>query len=792
MSTYRSSVASFVPALIRSQALEGTEFLAEPGLQRHACGLLFADISGFTQLTEQLAQRGPAGAEELTALLNRYFGTIIDTLEASGGDVLKFAGDALLAVWPAQILALSMETTLARIVDVARVLQSTLHDYQVTPGVRLSMKLAIGAGEVDVEHLGGVFDRWEFLVSGKPLAHLGRANDAAEPGQIVLSAQAAQLLPTRMVDLTRLPGDLFLFDDASRSPELVDAQRVEEPLDGKQTERLLSFLPAAIRQRVAAGYADWLSELRQVSVVFMNLPGYGVDTSLESAQAAMRAMQVALYRYEGSINKLSVDDKGVSLIAVLGLPPLSHTDDPERALRASLDMREGLAELGLHCSTGVCTGIAFCGVVGNDRRREYTVMGDTVNLSARLMQAADGGVLCDSPTRRAVGGRMNFAARNPLRVKGKAAPVEVFVPTHSAGSVSVEAPRFLQGRARERRWLDALLNEALAGDAGVRLQRVCVSADGGLGKWSLVAEMLSRAERERAEVLVVVGDPLDTLTPFRAWRGVFLSLLGLADEGKAERATEASILERLPNAHARNFAPLLGDVVPVPLEDNQYTQALRGEDRREHALKLLTDLVCRHAELGPTVLAVKDGHLVDASSWDLLNRVDEDAPGLLIVVTVRPGSAPASEAARGWLAKSYTEHLELGELNDESLLALARQRLGVRTLAPALGDLLVQRCAGNPLYCEELTTALRDGGALEIDGDEAALSTDVSDASQVPASLHGLISSRIDRLSASAQMTLKIASVIGRVFAVQLVSSLHPGNPDPRDLADDLRHLVEL
>ena len=295
--------------------------------------MLFADISGFTQLTEQLTQRGPEGAEELTLLLNRYFGTIIDTLEQTGGDVLKFAGDALLAVWPVAPQA-SLADAVMRITDVARVLQATLHDYEVAPGIRLSMKLAIGAGDLEIEHLGGVFDRWEFLVSGKPLAQLGRANDAAEPGQIVLAKEAAEMLDARFRTSQAATG-VFRLDGAVHDEALPETERRSGELSDEQTERLLTFLPAAIRQRVAAGYADWLSELRQVSVVFMNLPGFGVDTELGLAQAAMRTMQTALYRYEGSINKMSVDDKGVSLIAVLGLPPLSHTDDPERAARAA-------------------------------------------------------------------------------------------------------------------------------------------------------------------------------------------------------------------------------------------------------------------------------------------------------------------------------------------------------------------------------------------------------------------------------------------------------------------------
>ena len=424
MSDYRTTVSSFVPAIIRARAAAYDDLISAPGKERHFAGVLFADISGFTALTEQLSRRGPEGAEELTRLLNMYFGGIIDAIEVAGGDVLKFAGDALLAMWSAPDES-GLDEVVLRITKVSERLQSEMHNSEVAPGIRLSMKLAIGAGEVDVEHLGGVFDRWEFLVSGLPLAQLGRANDCAEPGDVVLSAEAAARL-RRGYELE--PADKGVFRlvasfDTMRSFPSVPAPELP---DATETEQLLTFLPAAIRQRVAAGHAEWLSELRAVTVVFMNLPGFGVDTPLERAQEAMRTLQICLYRYEGSINKVSVDDKGASLIGVLGLPPLSHTDDPQRALRAAIDMQAGLRELGLDSSIGVCSGTAFCGVVGN-RRREYTVMGDVVNLSARLMQAADGGILCDEQTQRG-GSRLDFKSLEPLSVKGKAEPVPVYVP----------------------------------------------------------------------------------------------------------------------------------------------------------------------------------------------------------------------------------------------------------------------------------------------------------------------------------------------------------------------------
>src|SRR5262249_8348211 len=154
------------------------------------------------------------------------------------------------------------------------------------------------------------------------------------------------------------------------------------------------FIPAAVRTRLAAGQTGWLAELRTVSVLFVNLPTL-VDPPAEAVDQVQRVMltlQEALYRHEGCINKLSVDEKGLTLVAALGLPPLPHEDDAYRAVQAAGAVQAGL--LGLNCphSVGIATGRAYCGEVGSDRRREYTLIGDVVNLAARLMQKASGGV----------------------------------------------------------------------------------------------------------------------------------------------------------------------------------------------------------------------------------------------------------------------------------------------------------------------------------------------------------------------------------------------------------------
>ena len=232
--------------------------------------MLFTDISGFTALTERLARAGPGGAETLSVLLNAYFERLIALIAAHGGDVAKLAGDALVALWPAEADEPLAELTL-RAAQCGLAVQQTLRDYEVAEGIRLTSKAGIASGEVVAMHVGGVFDRWELLLGGAPLIQMGAAEHQARPGDVVLSPEAWALVRGVLRGhgagpRLRAPG--------GRRPARWPRDLLERPVPPAEAEAaLLGYIPGAIRARLAAGQTGWLGELRRVTVLFVNLPG---------------------------------------------------------------------------------------------------------------------------------------------------------------------------------------------------------------------------------------------------------------------------------------------------------------------------------------------------------------------------------------------------------------------------------------------------------------------------------------------------------------------------------------
>ncbi len=506
-----ATLASFVPDIILRRLINNPHPADEPEVDEMFATLLFVDITGFTLLAEQLAKQGPAGAEALGTTLNRCFSPLIGNVHEFGGDVLKLAGDALLACWPTQeeveastaccvaSCGAALHTTVAKIADLE---------------VPLMLRVGIASGIVQTMHVGGVYRRWEVIVSGPAVFDAARAEQIALPGELVVTRKVWESL--------RVSGWTAAHDDGA-FVALREGVRIEpSPVPSRPyispvvSEALLRYIPAAARERLSRGYdAWWLGELRVVTVIFINLPGLADlrTHALAAIDETVRTLQSSLYRFEASVNKISVDDKGITLIAATGLPPFAHEDDARRAVEASIEVQFRLKKSGFTSSIGIATGLAYCGEIGAPDRREYTMIGEVVNLAARLMQHANGGILCDVATHGSVRHRVTFEELLPLKLKGKSNPVVAFRPLETVAiKQSLDRPTI--GRSRELECLKDSLKELRYGNTSA----IVIHGEPGVGKSQLVRTLASLASADGVAFALSAADVVEISTPYFAWR----------------------------------------------------------------------------------------------------------------------------------------------------------------------------------------------------------------------------------------------------------------------------------
>lgn len=776
------ALASYVPHLIRRYHASHPEPLTEPVAEHFSAAVLLADMSGFTTLTEHLAQRGAEGVEDLSTLLNAYFGQLIDIVLNHQGDIVEFTGDGIIALWTTET-GDDLPTAILRAGRCGLEVQETLAFYDLAANLNLSLRVAVGAGDLLVASVGGVVGRWELLVAGDPLTQVTTIEHQAQPGEVVLSPEAWVLIQEQAVGQP-LPTGGALLKGVSQSPRRI----IQSPiiLTPRMADALRSYIPGSVLDSLDAGLSDWLAELRYVTVIFLCIEGlnYHAPDVLDQLHTIMRTLQIALYRYEGSVNQFVVDDKGTVFVAALGLPPLTHEDDAVRGIQAALAMNEQLHMLGLTCSIGISTGRVFCGARGSPRRRDYAMIGDVMNLSARLMKVAGellhetgAPILCDEATYAATHQRLSFEELPPVKVKGKADFIPVYRPL-GRELPAVRQQTVLVGREAERALLLRHL-EQLQYDkkAGV----ITIEGETGMGKSRLLSYAVEQAESLGIQSLVGVGDAIEHSTPYHAWRPIFTRLFELDTLPNDLALRRRHVLERMwVDPQLARLAPLINTVLPLDIPENEITAHMAGQVRAENIRRLLIRIIHVVATLSPTLLVLDEAHWLDSASWALALAATRCPHPMLIIIASRPMSAPLPVEYSQIRHLSVTQSIVLNRMSDEETLQLIRHRLEVESLPDEVATLILEKAQGNPFFSEELAYALRDAGLITIANGVCRIAPDAGDLSSIsfPNSVQGVVISRIDRLIPAHQLTLKVASVIGYIFALRPLHAVYPIEPE--------------
>ena len=699
--------------------------------------VVFADVSGFTPLTERLARRGKVGAEELTDVLNNVFQTLGAVTDAYDGDLLKFGGDAML-------LLFSGSDHVVRAAAAAHALLVALRPFRRlrTPGgvVSLSMSVGMETGEVQLAHIGR--SHRELFALGPTVSMTIAMENAAEGGQILVGPAAAAVLPGDLLGGPVDEGRLL-----ARPPE-APMPGPTWPAGGSLGDRGLEPPLAA---HLRSGRED--GEHRIASLAFVQFKGTDVLLQREGPEAAAAALhdvvstaQEACLRQRVTFLATDVDKDGGKILFVAGAPKTGPHDED----RMLLALRESVTCNGvLVVRAGANRGRAFAVDVGSDTRRTYAVMGDATNLAARVMGKAEpGGVVATQALLEHLHGSFAITTLEPFMVKGKSRPVTAGVVGELRGgateSTTGERLPFV-GREAELGRLRAAVASARDGHGST----VVIEGEPGLGKSRLVEEMLRSTEGMRR--VVIEGGRYAAATPYFALRAPLRALIGAdRDSLPAEVAFRLRQALRTYLPESLPWLPLLAPIVGAEVDDTPEVLALDPAFRRTttdtHAIRLLQTLK------DPTLILVEDAHWLDDATAGLLERLALEIRSRpwFVCVTRRP-------VPDGWVLKdAEATTLRLAPLRDEESAALLRAVGGQRSLSPHARAAVAERGGGNPLFLRELLESVDDAG----------------DIADLPDTLEGLIASGIDELDREDRDTLRVAAVLGGNVAERMLARM--------------------
>lgn len=497
--------------------------------------------------------------------------------------------------------------------------------------------------------------------------------------------------------------------------------------------------------------------------------------------ACLARLSECVYRYEGTIDKYIGD----AIMAVFGAPR-AHEDDPERAIRTALAMQEALdgfnanpplplAEpLGIHI--GINTGYVIAGLIGTERRQDYTVMGDAVNLASRLEDVSDWGqIFVSEDTYRLTSRLFVFKELGPVTVKGRVEPVkiyEVLGPREQPGSMrgltGLRAP--LVGRDVEAQRLSVAVNSLRAGHGGI----VLVEGEAGIGKSRLVAEIRQKEGDTSPGFRWLEGRGLSygRSRSYHLMAGVLRHYLGLSDEDDETRVwlKFRAMGPDLFGSRTDEVLPYLAILLGLRLPELMTEKTPQTDPHllQQRVFVAFGEWVEAMAAQNPLVLAFDDLHWADPSSVALIEylmALTMHNPVLIVCVSRPDREAPFWEVRERAVA-DYGDtlvHIPLNPLSSHESRTLVDSLLQVDHLPPEVEQIILSRAEGNPLFVEEVLRTLIEEGTLVRDNGNWRV-TRVVDVTEIPDTLQGVLTARIDRLGESMKRVVQVAAVVGRVF----------------------------
>jgi class 3 adenylate cyclase/tetratricopeptide (TPR) repeat protein len=709
---------------------------------------VLVDLTGFTRLTEALAGLGPEGAEVMHRALTLCFSTLLAPSLAAGGDIIGFAGDAALVWFEGDGHALrAVESAIAMPAGLARLPAA------VTGGKRLRATVGVHSGPMTAI-LAGSSQRGLFWC-GHAVSTLAQLTAAAIPGKVLVSDAVAERLP---VTWQRTPQGLGV-EVTPRGRHSVAASHrattsivAEMPdLDAAATERCSSLLSPPVRELMANDGADATGDHRAAAVGFLAVPG--VDALLatdgpEAVHASLHHVAATVSRVADELSVCWLDsDMGLDSVKLLitAGAPRAVDDDEGRLLLA---LRRMLDESDVVLRAGAQRGRVFCGPLGVQGRRTFTVIGDAVNVAARALGlAADrelivgdgmGAMERSSVTAVPLGAQ---ALKNRQRPMEMSRVVEVF--ERREHNDDAQSSVFVAGRAAEQEQIAMAWKQTVEG----RGASLCVVGEAGMGASGLLADAVERAG---AAGLLVVTDGYRQQVSYGGVATIVRLLAETAgattvDDGWAWLVSFASLLDDgvrswIDDGHrAFRRTPRLDEIDPV-------TTARRAQ-------AVLASLV-RAAAPTPWLLAVDDVDAIDDASRSVLRNLQTHAAGQgwLVVVSSEPGAASI-------------DHLErTSRVITLEPLSAAASTAFVLDVEPKLRDDqvagIVAAGKGNPFVLAELARHHESG--------------------DLPDSLERLATSRIDALPAPARRLVRAASTFGVSASLATIAEVL-GRPELTD-----------
>ncbi len=737
--------------------------------------LVFADISGFTAMSEKLAGMGRIGGEKLAEIINRCFNPLLEIVFAWGGDVIKFGGDAFLVLFRGDDKS---DRALNCAVDLIGWISENGKIETPMGNFNLGIHAGISEGTIFSFIIGKT--RKDHLFCGKTVEKAYAAADVADLGQIVLVREATKNL--RGISFKEINDEFFIFQYAKKSRKNKRSQSHRGSPGKNLTEKKLeAFIDKRLKEQLHYNKGHIDGEHRILTTLFIGVNSLrknienNLDNSTKTIQDYFEVLNDIIAKNGGSLARVDSSSSSEKILVFFGAPK-GFGNDAQNCLRAVLEIESALKELNLKFAHpikhryGINSGLCFVGDVGGEYRREYTAMGDAINLAARLMSNADYGKMAvGEETEKICRDSYEFKSSGKLQVKGKKEPVKAYLLMGEKERRQTDA--LMIGRDSEldrvKSYIDVIRNKGRA--------LLLISGEPGAGKSLLCEKLLILAAQNGIEYFEGACYRQSEKTSYGPIKSIFLELLNLSTKS-SQKDRRTALQRRLKELDEYEWEPLIAPLLDYFPSVPPYLRNLPEETKKNKIESVICRLICGAAGQNNGIIIIEDIQWIDTASFDIIKLLmkSKDTPGLLFVG--RPGDI--SEELKS-VAK--VDEIELGALTLESSRELFFAVLKDKKPNESIIGNVIDKSAGNPFYLEEMAKAYNELGEARF-----------GSAENIPSGIESVITARIDNIGEMEKKTVRTASVIGRIFGYQVLKEIFPDRGRIGRLRDYLNELARL
>lgn len=723
-----------------------------------------ADVSGYTALSERYNNTGKGGTYRLTVTLNTYLGALIELIYSHGGDILKFAGDAFLALWKTDKKSFLCHT-IHTVIACALIIQHSYASYETDVKVNLRVKLAISAGNLIFAPIGTGIDM-NYVIFGLPVIEAKAAESVCASGEVKLTPTAWGHCYSRNYDhiihedghvtiksilydphesdvtkpfvgfgplvnsikkplnaienfpdfLWEPPQNMSAVDVARRNEALSLRKAILATEEKNLGSEIRKFMIRPVLTQIDAHQPlEYLTEMRQVSVLFLTLKPRDC-AFLQLITIVNNAYQITceiVYKSMGCVNKIILFDKDVMILVIFGLRGFKHESEAQAALKCAYTIRKSISALDgvLDVSIGVTTGQVYCGVVGHPLRREFTVIGAIVNKAARLMCGFRNKITCDEST--FVKSKMSsngFTLQPRTELKGIMSPGKIYeyseeIRVKVLYDIPMTPPLLNRNDEMEyfKNWLDDSHLSYRDFDA------LLLVGDSRIGKSRMLEGMARYAQNRGFKICFLNLTSVHSASPYLALSQIMNQILGLK-EPTTGFVKEEKIVQLLKVYN--DDLCFLNNIIKVRFAYHEGMNSLNETMRKEKAKQMFSQLIKAITETH--VIFMDDLQNLDASSWEFVPLMFET----LKMFTVFSVTRGKFSSLQNWLYTVFINNnvrkIVLGPLSSSWIVPLACQILDVNAVPNDLCNALRLKCNGMPGLIENFIVHLFSNGALEL------------------------------------------------------------------------------